>query len=152
MNYNIGGGEHEIEGYINIDRRHGREAYPLDVPDCSADFIRASHILEHFPYRVVPSVVIDWTNKLRVGGRLRIAVPDFRLISQRYLAGEEIIIQSYIMGGQKDADDYHKTIFDEASLRHYMTNAGLTRIGRWLSEIPDCAGLDISLNLEGWKL
>src|SRR5262247_2208869 len=51
---NLGGGLRKIPGYQNIDRKLGTEVYPLrEWADNSIDEIRASHILEHFPYREI---------------------------------------------------------------------------------------------------
>jgi hypothetical protein len=75
------------------------------------------------------------------------------LINAEYFSepGRFALVQRWIMGGQTDANDYHKTIFDHGSLRALMVNAGLRVLGRWESEIVDCARDPISLNLEGQK-
>jgi len=152
VKYNIGGGDLEIPGYVNVDRKHGLEAYPLACPDVSLDEIRASHVLEHFSYRVVPAVVADWVNKLKPGGLLKVAVPDFRWLAVHYLLGTDIPLQGFVMGGHVDEDDYHRALFDEPSLRHHMRIVGLTDIVRWKSEVDDCAAMDVSLNLQGRKV
>ena len=148
---NLGAGSTEIEGFIAVDHKNGQEIYPLDVPDSSLKEIRASHCLEHFSHQEVAEVLKHWVDKLEPGGKLKIAVPDFRWIAEQYLAGVPIPLQGYVMGGQVDADDYHKCAFDADSLHQLMANCGLERIGRWKSEIQDCADLDVSLNLQGFK-
>ena len=50
LRLNLGSGENELAGYINIDIKHGKLAYPLDYQDNIIDEIRASHLLEHYPY------------------------------------------------------------------------------------------------------
>jgi hypothetical protein len=55
------------------------------------------------------------------------------------------------MGGQIDANDFHKSIFTYNRLRRLMTMAGLEIVGLWESELADCAREWISLNLEGRK-
>ncbi len=55
------------------------------------------------------------------------------------------------MGGQIDADDYHKSAFDEPLLRQYLDNAGLVNAQRWESPNTDSAANPISLNIEAFK-
>ncbi len=148
---NVGSGDTLLPGYIPIDRKLGREAYPLDVPDNSVDEIRASHVLEHFSHREMYYVLAHWVQKLKVGGVLKIAVPDFRKIAEQYMAGESNMACQYVMGGQIDDDDQHRCIFDESSLRMAMERAGLEDIQHWESEVKDTASLPISLNLMGRK-
>jgi len=148
---NLGCGDVVPEGYTNIDRKLGLEAYPLTCEDNSVDEIRASHILEHFGHHKLREVLLNWVSKLKPGGVLKIAVPDYADVSRRYLSGEKINTQLYICGGQLDDDDYHKSIFDKASLSAILDSVGLKDIKHWESEVRDCAVLPISLNLQGTK-
>lgn len=153
----VGCGQAPRTGHIGIDRRDGGEAFPLryndgaEVPDASVDGLVASHVLEHVPYREVEEVVREWVRVLRPGGVLKIAVPDFRWCAEKFLAGADANVQGYVMGGQVDENDYHKTIFDEQGLRSLMESLGLVNIQRWESEQQDCASLPVSLNLQGIK-
>ncbi len=148
---NLGSGLQKIPGYINIDRRFGTEAFPLkSYAHESVDEIRASHILEHFPHSAVPAVIEDWVRTLHPGGWLKIAVPDFKWIAA-HCNRNDLPIEGYLMGGQTDDEDYHKSIFDEQKLTRLMQAAGLVDIQKWQSEIEDCAALPVSLNLKGRK-
>jgi hypothetical protein len=148
---NIGAGATDLPGYIAIDRKLGSEAYPLAYEDGSVDEIRASHVLEHFGHQDVADVLLHWVSKLKPGGCLKIAVPDFELVAREYLAGKPINVQGYTMGGQCDGDDYHRCIWDREALHEAMVHAGLERIGRWESDANDCSSLPVSLNLVGFK-
>lgn len=150
MKLNLGGGNQKIPGFVNVDRLLGQEAFPLPAyADGSVDEIRASHILEHFGHREVPEVLKEWVRILKPGGVLKIAVPDFDyLVQHRH---DELPLESYLMGGQSDQNDYHKSIFSERKLRDLMRYVGLTDVTRWQSEIQDCASLPVSLNLQGVK-
>lgn len=148
---NIGAGLSELEGYTGIDRTNGQEGYPLPYEDNSVAEIYASHVLEHFSHQKVSAVVNHWVSKLKPGGRLRIAVPDFEWIAKHYLAGEPIMVQSYVMGGHQDEDDHHGTIFDRDTLMEIMANAHLERLGHFESIIKDDTSLEVSLNLQGFK-
>lgn len=139
------------EGFQPMGHHHGTEIYPLDVPDESVDVIRASHVLEHFPHAQVPEVVKHWASKLKPGGVLKIAVPNFEYIAKAYLDGLEVPVEGYAMGGQTNADDYHKALFDAATLVELFRGAGLTDIGGWDSDCADCSRLPVSLNMRAVK-
>jgi predicted SAM-dependent methyltransferase len=146
---NLGGGYQKIPGYQTIDRLFGQEAYPVCCPEESVEEIRASHLLEHFGHREVPEVLANWVSKLKPGGVLKVAVPNFDWIRQH--ADSDLPIEGYLMGGQTDSEDFHKSIYTESKLRRLMQDAGLTDIETWESEIKDCASLPVSLNLQGRK-
>lgn len=148
---NLGGGLQKIPGFTNLDRKTGQEAYPLaSYSDGSVDEIRASHLLEHFSHREAPQVLAEWIRALKPGGYLKIAVPDFDWIRQ-HADDPKFPIEGYLMGGQVDESDYHKSLWTERKLRSLMQSLGLVEIARWQSEISDCASLPVSLNLMGRK-
>lgn len=166
---NIGGGEVQFPGFINIDRKNGFDALPLKrcherepmFADNSVDEILASHVLEHFGHVDSELALREWVRVLKPGGRIRIAVPDFAKCAKAYLDGERLPIAGYVMGGQTDDDDFHRTLFDEEHLRRLMEAAGLTQVETWsgfdfarehkVDAGGFCAALPISLNLQGIK-
>ncbi len=151
LRLNLGAGNVEVPHFIPVDRKLGSEAYPLDYPDDSVEEILASHVLEHFSHLKVGEVLVHWVKKLKPGGKIRLAVPDFQRLANDYLDGKPINLQGFVMGGHTDEDDRHGTIFDSDLLTELMMFAGLERIGRWTPEVKDCSSLPISLNLQGFK-
>lgn len=147
MKLNLGSGG-EVEGYVSIDRKQGKEAYPLDYPDNSVNEVRASHILEHFNRGEVEKVLKDWVRVLKPGGCLKIAVPDFDWIIDNR---KDPKIQGYLFGGQIDENDFHRVAFDADLLERLLRSAGLIDIGPWTDEIDDCSRLPVSLNRLGYK-
>ena len=147
----LGANDVSPEGYRPMGRYHGTEIYPLDVADESVDVIRASHVLEHFSTSEVPQVLQHWVSKLKPGGVLKIAVPNFEYIAKSYLDGQNMPIEGYTMGGQSDADDFHRSLFDAGTLADHFRSAGLTDIGPWDSDANDCSRLPVSLNLRAVK-
>lgn len=148
----LGAGAVSPAGFVPMGKDHGSEIYPLEMPDATADEIRASHVLEHFVMSAVPQVLAEWFRVLKPGGRIAIAVPDFEKIAKNYVEGVPQNTQGYVMGGHIDAHDQHHTIFDQASLRMALAKAGFVLIRPWVSELPDdAAALPISLNLEARK-
>lgn len=151
LRLDLGAGLVSPPGYTPMGAAHGSDIYPLRWPDRSAQEIRCAHALEHFPHGQIAAVLADWVRVLKPGGRLRIAVPDFEKIAQNYLDGVQQPTQSFLMGGQTDALDYHKALFDSRTLRKALSEAGLVLLRPWTSEIDDCASYPISLNIEGRK-
>lgn len=150
---NLGSGHQELKDYENIDIKNGKVAFPLPYDLESVDEIRASHILEHYSKDEVPYVLKNWVDKLRPGGVLKIAVPDIDKIIRGYKSGDkqDYPIEPYLMGGQTDKYDFHKSMFNTEKLTKYLELCGLVDIQIWESEIKDCASLPISLNLRGQK-
>lgn len=147
----LGAGKISPPGFVPLGRDHGSEIYPLAYADGSVQEIRASHVLEHFPHGQVADVIKDWVRCLKKGGKLKIAVPDFRKIAEGYLEGQPEPHESFLLGGQTDPNDYHRSLFDREKLRRLLAGAGLVLTRPWVSEIADCAAYPISLNLEARK-
>ncbi len=150
MKLNIGDAGVDAEGYIGWDIARGQDARNITI-DGQFEEIRASHVVEHFERAELESTLRHWVSRLRPGGILKIAVPDFKILAETYLRGEEIPIQSYIMGGQTDKHDYHKTIFDEDSGADLLRSVGLVGIRHWQDAIEDSSRYPFSLNLAGTK-
>lgn len=152
MKLDLGAGARSPAGFEPRGHAHGSAIYPLPVGDGTVEEIRASHVLEHFSHVEVPLVLADWFRALQPGGRIRIAVPDFASIAAAYGRGEALPIAGYVMGGQADEHDFHKSLFDERRLKTAMATAGFVLLRPWTSDLPDdCAALPISLNIEGVK-
>lgn len=151
LRLNIGAGGVHLAGFTAIDRDTGGEAWPLSVEDGSVEEIVASHVLEHFSHRDAGAVLRHWVEKLQPGGRIRLAVPDFEDLASRYLKGEAVNVQGYVMGGHTDQNDRHGCLFDREALTELMAQVGLERIGPWDSAAHGCAAGPHSLNLQGFK-
>ena len=147
---NIGAGDKKLPGFTPIDRKLGTEAYPLpaSIADDSVEEVRASHVLEHFPFKKVLLVLQDWYRVLKPGGRMRIAVPDFDKIVD--MKGDPKRF-AYLMGGQSDENDFHQSVFTKEMLSQALTEAGLVNVQEWESDGLDTSRHPVSLNLEGYK-
>jgi len=151
MKLNLGGGLQKIAGFKTVDRLHNQEVFPLpDYADNSIEEIRASHILEHFGHREAVEVLKEWVRVLQPDGLIRISVPNFDWIVNNY-NNHNLPIEGYVMGGQVDDNDYHKSIYTTKKLTEMLSFVGLSDITTWESEIKDCSALPVSLNLQGYK-
>lgn len=151
MKLDLGAGAVSPEGYKPMGHDHGSEIFPLPFGDGTIETIRAAHVLEHFPQNQAVDIVKEWARVLQPGGTLQIAVPDFAKVAQGYLEGKNQPTAGWVMGGQTNSDDFHKSIFDREQLRGLLSQAGLVLLRPWQSDIDDCAAYDVSLNIEGTK-
>ncbi len=148
---NLGAGSTPLSGYVNLDKKTGDSIYPLDYADESIDEIRASHVLEHFSHRETMDIVRHWVSKLKPGGLLKIAVPDFGAIANHYMRNSNLPLEGFIMGGHVDEDDHHGAIFDMNAMCALFKSCGLERVAQWLPDADDCSKLPISLNVQARK-
>jgi hypothetical protein len=82
---------------------------------------------------------------------LRIAVPDFAKVAAGYLEGAPQPTEGWVMGGQTDPDDFHRSIFDADKLKRLLSDAGLVLLRPWdirdrrlrrLSDVAEHGGLE----------
>lgn len=103
--------------------------------DSTVDLIYASHVLEYFDREEVLTVLGEWGRVLKKGGTLRIAVPDFEIMS--YLYSTKQINLSQITGplyGKMTMGTesiYHKTVYDFNSLEKTLQSAGFSNVVRY---------------------
>ncbi len=179
LRLHVGCGKRVIPGFTHVDIQdyphvdYVAKVENLDfAEDGTADLIYASHVLEHFGRAEFLDVLREWHRVLKVGGVLRLSVPDFRACAKIYyergledgLSG----LMGLICGGQRDDYDFHKMIFDEPFLTTALYEVGFWTVRPWdwkstdHAEIDDFSqayiphldkehGLQMSLNLEAQK-
>jgi predicted SAM-dependent methyltransferase len=136
---NLGCYDKHLPGFINVDVRPECNPDVVDdvielhsFDDGTVDLIYASHMLEHVRREDVHHVLRNWYNKLKTGGILRLAVPDFDAIARRYIyTGEIEEIMSPTMGSQRHDYDFHYVLFDEKSLSNALKEAGFDEVFKW---------------------
>lgn len=159
----------DLAKFKHIDYCHDVRQLPM-FDDDSVDLIYASHVLEYFDRIEVREVLGEWHRILKVGGLLRLAVPDF----QALIKGYELYGLDKILGplygrmavGRKKI--YHKTVYDLESLKTVLEECGFGDVHRYdwretihkdyddysqsyLPHMDKDHGLLISLNLEAVK-
>ena len=104
----------------------------LVFKDSTIDLIYASHVLEYFDRSEVLGVLTEWNRVLKVGGVLRLAVPDFNAMVRLYHAGdiklEQILGPLYGKMKMNSHFIYHKTAYDERSLKEILEKSGFSQI------------------------
>jgi len=98
----------------------------------SVDLIYACHVLEYFDRFEVGQVLSSWRTFLRPGGTLRLAVPDFDVLTRLYLSGaiklEQALGPLYGRMPMNGVTIYHRTAYDLVSLRSVLEAAGYINI------------------------
>jgi len=164
MKIDIGSGDKRYEGYTPWDWSLEGDARVLPYEDNSLEEIKASHVLEHIPRHQVNETLRHWVSKLKPGGILRIAVPDFDEIMRMAIDDRDnpkpdskpFPWELYVMGGGVDQQDIHYTLWNHPKLEAHLTQAGLSNIKPWKPQFqdgaqPDSSAYEFSLNLMGTK-
>lgn len=135
-----------ISGFIHIDLcnmphidyRHKVDKLPM-FEDNSAELIYASHVLEYFDREEAEGVLLEWRRILKLGGILRLAVPDFPALLKVYEKTRDL---KYLLGplygrmvldtgtGKKEII-YHKTVYDFSSLKELFEKNGFEKVRRY---------------------
>jgi len=87
----LGCGKRYIPGYFHVDQSvfdHVDRVGPVDnlswLHEGSVEEIYASHVFEYFDFEESKVVLSEWRRVLRLGGVLRLAVPDFDKLIEVY--------------------------------------------------------------------
>lgn len=84
----------------------------LPVPDQTFDIVFSSHTLEHFAWGKVDQILREWSRVLKVGGELRIVVPNLRHVAQRLLDDNIIPTDLWVLYGEQDySKNFHAAGF-----------------------------------------
>lgn len=182
MLLHLGCGKRYIPGFIHCDLSdYDHIDYKIDVSKLdpfasgSVDLIYACHVLEYFDRLHVKSVLAEWRRVLKVGGILRISVPNFESIVKIYLQNLDLD-QPGILGplygkwqiNNTSENLFHKTVYDFKSLEKLLVSSGFTLVKKYdwqntfHSEYDDYSqayiphmdkknGILLSLNIEAKK-
>ena len=167
----------KIHGYVNVDIRDDIQPDVVDdiftltkFEDNSVDVIYACHVLEHLKRAEIQPALARGYRILKIGGIVRIAVPDMERIFEHYIYHKDLLaIISSLGGSQRHNYDYHYSHFDFKLLKQYLELSGfknIQRYDRWQTEhayVDDYSaaymphkdftnGQLISLNVEAVKL
>jgi len=149
----LGCGKRYIPGFVHIDDvEFPHVDFVQDIrslhnmEDGSASLAYACQVIEYFDREELPRVLTEWRRVLCPGGILRLSVPDFASITRLYAAGLKLewflgTLYGKIPDG-KGGYRYHRTTFDEASLREILLSAGFVRPEKWDWRETEHAAID----------
>lgn len=173
---NLGCFDKKIPGFINVDARAEVKPDVVDTHNLasfeknSVDLIYCCHMLEHLTYRDSYEALERWYDVLKVGGILRLAVPDIEAaVKYYYLHYNLPAIRTMLWGSQLHEFDYHYHGWDFATLKSDLNRVGFKGVRRWdwrttpphnyiddysqayLPNMDKVNGMLMSLNVEGTK-
>jgi predicted SAM-dependent methyltransferase len=98
----------------------------LPVPNETFDIVFSSHTLEHFGWVSVDKVLKEWSRILKIGGELRIVVPNARYAAQRVLEDKIHPYDFWVFYGEQDyPKNFHGTMFTPNLLRDLVASIGV---------------------------
>ncbi len=150
MKLHLGCGKRHIPGYIHIDAvdyPHIDHVATIDnlsfVVDNSVDVIYTCHVLEHFKRRDVVRVLREWYRVLKPQGILRTSVPDFAALVEIYRRTSDLnLVIGPLFGRQDYLYNIHYNVFDFASLRHDLEEAGFSNVSLYDWRETEHAAID----------
>jgi SAM-dependent methyltransferase len=171
MRLHLGSARTRLEGWINIDLIGLKADLPWDLrqglpfPEGSAEAIFHEHLLEHLPLVAVLPFLRECRRTLRVGGVIRVGVPD----AERYIR-DYVLPQGFIdtfrpgrptplLALAETAYCYgHLSLWDGATLSLALTEAGFDGVtarafgDSSISPVPDSPHREFeSVYVEGIK-
>ena len=115
--------------YPHLD---SKDILNLPYEDNSIDLIYASHVIEYFDREEILDILKKWRSKLKSGGILRLAVPNFKEIARLYIS-EEYDLSKFLgpLYGKMEMGNkiiYHKTTYDFKELKTILNKCGFFNV------------------------
>lgn len=135
----LGCGDVVAPGYINVDLKSATHVHFVhdvtNLPffkDNSADLVYACHVMEHFPFEQIKRILWEWRRVLKIGGTLRLSVPDFDklLVIYRRSNNEVESIRQPLMGAE-DGYFSHLLIFNLHFIKKLLEENGFENVRIW---------------------
>jgi predicted SAM-dependent methyltransferase len=145
----IGSGRVYLPGWTNLDVFQNVKADlycdMMRIPYEAGTFqvIYACHVLEHCHRNTIYAVLHHWRELLRYDGVLRLSVPDFGAITQRYCqTGNLAELMGLLYGAQNHPLNVHTVTFDKKSLTDALRTVGFKEVYEWDWRKTDHAAFD----------
>ena len=143
-------------GWVHVDKARFPHVAHHDVKRLpfaneSVSLIYASHLFSYFDRDEAAEVLTEWWRVLKRGGTLRLAVPDYEAVARLYVRHaddpsaveakglEPVTLDTFVsmifgkwrVGAGSQEVIYHRTAYDEASLRTLLLRNGFRDVRRW---------------------
>lgn len=97
----------------------------IPVPNETFDIVFSSHTLEHFGFTKVDRILKEWSRILKVGGELRLAVPNLRYVGERLAKDEIRPTDLWVLYGEQDyPKNFHAAGFTPKTLKSLVESLG----------------------------
>lgn len=140
---------------------HHNLEYGIPLADECADFVYSSHLLEHLSKESGMNLIKEIFRILKIGGRMRIVVPDLEYAVRLYDKGEKkrMLDDFFFVDHQRSYFARHKYMYDFELLRELLELVGFRDVSQFnfregmTPDIPELDNQpDISLYVEAKKL
>jgi len=138
MKLHLGCGKRNFgEDWVHIDggtheHLHSQDITALPFEGGTVELVYASHVLEYFDREEAVDVLKEWKRVLVPEGTLRVAVPDFEAMVRLYVETsaslDKFLGPLYGRMNMGDKKIYHKTVYDEYSLKALLFENGFRNI------------------------
>ena len=132
------------------------------IADKSCSEVVASHVLEHLAWPESFKALSEMTRILKIGGIIKIAVPDLRLLSEIIKSGSSSFFAAGMIFGAGGTNyfDQHHYGFTAEMLIQILSALGFSNFDWWNSTLPEGANgwmihgsekIAVSLNIQASK-
>lgn len=154
----IGAGIHPQDGYIHMDMRSlphiecvcdGRNL-PFQVG--VYDKVFSNHVIEHFGWREVRGVLIEWLRVLKPGGNLDIITPDFYRLWENLITRRDFPVpeKPHFRGWRGGPIDGQFVAYVTGGSQDYPENTHLAHyIPDWYRETLEELGCEVEIKFYG---
>lgn len=98
----------------------------IPVPSEQFDIVFSSHTLEHFGFTKVDKILKEWSRILKVGGELRLVVPNLRYVGKRLYEDESIPTDLWVLYGEQDyPKNFHASGWTPKLLKALVESLGI---------------------------
>ena len=149
----VGCGKRFFPGWLHVDGESlphiiHNDVYLSKHEENSVDTIYSSHLLSYFDRFKANWVLIKWHQVLKVGGVLRLAVPDFEAMARLYVTDTDKYPLDCFLGplyGKMQMNNqliYHQTCYDFKSLSELLIQIGFKDVRRYDWRLTEHAHID----------
>lgn len=150
MKLHLGCGDKIIKGFINVDFRKNEGvdvvadlSNLVEFDNESVELIYSSHVLEHFGRLEYKLILKKWYDLLKIGGTLRLAVPDFEKVVEHYNENKDLEkLRGLLWGGQNYEKNFHFCGWDFMTIKKDLEDIGFKQIERYDWEKTEHSDID----------
>lgn len=150
IKYNVGCGKRNFGAdWFHVDGADFPHIQLKDVflnttPNDTIDLLYSSHLIAYFNREEIKSLLRAWFRVIKLGGALRLATPDFKMISYLHNNGKadlsQLVGPLYGQMAMGNETIYHKTVYDYQALESLLLECGFSQVERydhWTTEHPN---------------
>jgi predicted SAM-dependent methyltransferase len=139
IKFNVGCGKRNWPGWVNVDGADLPHIHDHDItlkyqPNDYIDLLYSSHLIAYFDREEADELLAGWYKKIKPGGVLRLATPNFSKLMYIYNSfGAYSQIEGPLYGRMEMNGQfiYHKTCYTDGYLRELLKYVGFRNVHRY---------------------